>query len=902
MRYGILPNGMKYAILKNETPQDAASVRLAFDFGSIAESEDELGLAHFIEHMAFNGSTNIPEGEMVKILEREGLAFGADTNASTGFDVTQYKLDLPRADDDLLDTALMIMRETASNLTIDPEAVNRERGVLLSEMRTRDSFQLRRIKDYFGFAGPDTPFAQRLPIGTAQVLQNASAAQLRSLYERYYRPQNATLVLVGDFDPAMVERKVRERFADWQAVGSAGAALDRGRVDLARPTQAGVFVDPAVPNIVTIDRFAPYAQRPTTRDEYARSLKLNIAGRMLNRRFQKIINQDGSPLIGASVDTSTFLRAADQASVTAVAKDGEWREAVRIAEQELRRALQYGFTEAELAEQMANIERDVVSAAEQAGTRRSNVLAEAIVATVAEEDLFVTPQTALDLFREIQPQLTTAEIAATFAQAFDGSAPLIHVSSKTPIDGGADTVLAAYRASSEVAVAPPAQEAVAAFAYDDFGTPGQIVSDTLIEDLGIRTIRFDNNVMLNLKPTDFEEGRLRYSIEVGGGNLALPAEAPGLALYMSQLFGVGGLGQHSTDELSAILAGRDVSGGLAVGADAFTAAGTTKMRDFAMQMAVSAAFLTDPGYRPEMQSQWNALVPLIDTQLDATPQAVAARELDRILHDGDPRFGIPSGEILMARNAAEMKAALAVPFADAPIEIAVVGEFDADAVIAAVARTFGALPERRSTPADYSAARQTRFPADRAPVTLYHAGKPDQALAVAAWPTRDDEDAREDAVLSMLAQAMQLEVLDEVRERLGASYSPNISSSTSSIYPDYGTLTASVVVAPDQAEAVYDAITRIAAQLRDAPVDADLLERARKPIMERIRQSLRENGFWMSVADNAQGKADRLDRVRTREQRYASVTAEEILAAARRYLDPAGMLRVTVLHESMASQ
>ena len=203
--FGVLPNGMKYALLKNSTPKDSVVLRMRFDVGSFAEADDQRGLAHFLEHMAFNGSTNVPEGEMIKLLERKGLAFGADTNASTGFNETVYKLDLPNASDDLIDTGLMLMRETASELTIDPAAVDRERGIILSERRARDTYQLRSLIDQLDFQMQGMTVASRIPVGTEQVIRTAPAARIRDLYDRYYRPERATLVMVGDFDPAAVE-------------------------------------------------------------------------------------------------------------------------------------------------------------------------------------------------------------------------------------------------------------------------------------------------------------------------------------------------------------------------------------------------------------------------------------------------------------------------------------------------------------------------------------------------------------------------------------------------------------------------------------------------------------------------------------------------------------------------
>ena len=169
-RFGRLANGMRYAIRENATPRGTAAVRMEIAAGSLDEGESERGYAHFIEHMAFNGSTNVPEGEMVRLLERKGLAFGADTNAETSFDRTTYRLDLPNNDPDLLGTALMLMRETASELAIAPEAVARERGVVLSEMRDRNTWQLRNAEDQMAFLNPGALYARRLPIGTAETL------------------------------------------------------------------------------------------------------------------------------------------------------------------------------------------------------------------------------------------------------------------------------------------------------------------------------------------------------------------------------------------------------------------------------------------------------------------------------------------------------------------------------------------------------------------------------------------------------------------------------------------------------------------------------------------------------------------------------------------------------------
>jgi len=213
--------------MANETPSNTATLLMRFDTGSINEADGQQGLAHFLEHMAFNGSTNIPEGEMIKRLEKFGLAFGADTNASTGFDETIYQLELPEVNDDILNETLMIMRETASNLTLDPEAIDRERGVILAEKRARISPAYNASIASLKFYLDGSPFPGRLPIGTEETIGSVTPENFRQFYNGFYRPEDTFIVLVGDFETDYAAGKIEEFFADWQAVGEAAEPVRR---------------------------------------------------------------------------------------------------------------------------------------------------------------------------------------------------------------------------------------------------------------------------------------------------------------------------------------------------------------------------------------------------------------------------------------------------------------------------------------------------------------------------------------------------------------------------------------------------------------------------------------------------------------------------------------------------
>jgi zinc protease len=438
-----------------------------------------------------------------------------------------------------------------------------------------------------------------------------------------------------------------------------------------------------------------------------------------------------------------------------------------------------------------------------------------------------------------------------------------------------------------------------AFAYNDFGKAGQIVEDRRVADLGIRTIRFANNVRLNIKQTDFEKGKVAFAARLAGGTIALPKDQPGYSTMLTALSTLAATAKHSMDDIRTVAAGHTVQPGWVVSPDAFVATGTTTAADFDLQMKLSAAYLTDPGYRAEAASQWTNIVPILDKQLEATPAGLMGARLPGILASNDWRFGVPPTAELAKRNLADARALLAPMIAKAPIEIGIVGDIDEASAIKAVAQTFGALPARAEAqplPAD---ARVAHFRTDTAPILLKHSGGADQALVAAAWPTDDDKDFRKEIGLSLLGEVMDLMLTDSVREELGASYGVSVGSTMSSNYDHFGYLMVNSVVAPDKADEIDGVFAKVARQLRDEPVSADLLARAREPMLETAAKQTRQNNYWLGYVDEAQSKADRLERIRTRDQLIRSITAADLQELAKQYLIDAKLQRVRILSDKL---
>lgn len=894
--FGQLNNGMRYVIRSNATPQGTALVRMRIASGSLEETDSERGLSHYLEHMAFNGSSSIPEGEMIKLLEREGLAFGADTNASTGFEHITYMLNLPRNEAALLDTALMLMRETASELTIAQDAVERERGVILAERRDRAGYQQRNLEDNFAFIAPGARYVDRLPIGSIEVLESATAKQIRALYARSYTPANTVLVVVGDFPVGEVEAAIRARFGDWQAA-PAPAEPDAGPIDVNRKGLTDIHLDPALSESVTISRLAPWIDRPDTlanrRDARLRTVGYGI----INRRLARLARGADAPFRGASFGSGDLFEEARITSLTISSADGAWRQGVLAAAREVNEALTYGFTQAEVDEQLANTRTVLENAVKAAATRGHPVFAGAALALASDERVPTTPEWQLAAFEALAPDITPqAAWQAVLADAAPLEEPLIRFEGRAAPEGGEAALRAAFSEAMALPIAAPEDSGPLAFGYDDFGTPGSVVSDTIEPRLGLRFIRFANGVRLTLKQTAIREDRISFSLAVDGGDLMNTRDDP-LRVALTSSLALGGLGRHSQDELTSVLAGRSVGFGLSSATDAFGASGTTTPRDLALQMQVLTALLTDPGYRPEGEERFRKGIDNYFATLTATPSRAISTAIGGILSDNDPRFTLQDKAAFLALDYAKLKAAISDRLLHGAIELALVGDFDEAEAIAAVAATFGALPAREPEFQPREDARTRSFTAERGPRTLTHTGEADQALLQWTWPTTDDSDHAETLRLGLLARVMRIALTDKLREELGQAYSPSAGAGNSRYFRDYGTFSLSASVDIAQVAATRAAVAELLDELRAAPVDADMIERARRPLLEEYDNALKDLNGWIGLAARAQSEPDRLDRWHAAPDLIRAITPEDLHRAMLKWLNPDGAVEVLVAPE-----
>ncbi len=889
VKWGRLENGLRYAILPNHEPKGRVSARLAVQVGSLYENENQRGLAHFLEHMAFNGSRHFPSASVVEFFQRLGMDFGGDTNASTNFDRTIYQLELPDTKPGTLRESFTFFADVASGLLLDPKQIEKERGIILSEKRARDSVGLRTFLAELEFLVPDTRFPQRLPIGLEDVIRTASRERFVEFYDTWYRPERMFLVIAGDIDAATVEPLVKELFSLVTARSPDLPEPHLGTVTAPDSIIATLHPEPEAGSTnVSLETVVPYAFEPDTAALRLKYLPRTLALRMLNRRLSILAKKEGAPFLSGLVGVTEQFNFFRNASIELNCRPDQWQAALAVAEQELRRALQHSFQSDELAESVAEMRNNLEQAVLTAPTRRSNALADELADDLLDRSVTTHPSADLALYQPALAKITPEDCAAALRTTWsEANGRDIFVTGNLSLNQAPQAIAAAYAASHALPVAAQAKTEEAAFAYTDFGRPGEVAGKQNIDDLGATLLQFKNGVRLNLKPTDFEAGRIRLSVRVGGGTLTMPINQPGLSLLANVAFTAGGLGKHSVDDLQRILAGKTLGLGFGAQADAFTFSGDTNRTDLLLQLQLFCAFLTDPGYRPESIRQVHKAAEQLYARLAHTPDGPFQLEVDRLLASGDVRFGLPAQEAMLARTLDELKAWLTPEFARGPVEIAIVGDFDSAATITAVAQTFGALPARADKPA-YDTARKVALPA--APLAKQYTVETEIPKAVVRlyWPATDSRDIKLARRLRLLADVLADRLRVKIREEMGGTYSPNATPDLSDTYPGYGYIIADATVAPDQARTISDAIKAVAASLQKDGVTEEELVRAKQPVLTALRESARTNPYWLnSVLGSAQEFPQKLDWSRTRYSDNEGVTAAELGSLARQYLDPA---------------
>jgi zinc protease len=897
--WGKLDNGFRYVIMPNQEPPGRLSLRLYVASGSLNETEAQRGIAHFLEHMAFNGSKRYPDGNaMLKNFQNLGLDFGTDVNAHTAFDETVYKLDLPKNTPEYIGEALSLFQDDANGLLLKTEDIDKERGIILSEKRDREDARYRSMVAGLRFSLPGLTLADRFPIGNAEVISKAPAQAFRDYYHKYYAANRMILAVAGDVKPDEVKAMIQAKFGDLHRSECPNRNL--GKLVVPAGLRTACYSEPEIQSThVTFSVARPADTSPDTAARRINDIQRQAVTAIVNRRFEKLARAPGARFAGAGIDDSSVYNLAEMSMASATCKDNDWQGAVDIMEQEIRRACEFGFTTSEIEMVKAEVLNGYKQAVSTAASRKSRGLVDGLYNSVADNKVFSSPETNLNIAKTALAGFTP-KLALQEMRAMWGTADIaVMVTGKQPVEGGEAAIRAIYEKSHAVAVTAPAVEAALTFAYQDFGPAGQIVKDEQINDLGIRQINFANQVRLNIKKTDFEKGRIHISARIGAGAASMPRDKQGLRNLASGLFTAGGLKAHKSEDMEAIFAGKTVGAGFSVDEDSFVLAGGTNAEDLRDELNLLCAYLTAPGYRADALRQYQATLEGAYQKLRQDPMSFYKNTISTWIVGNDPRFGMPAEAKMRAYTMQDIESWLAPQLRDGYLEISIVGDVDPEAAIKAVAATFGALPPRQAAKAIAPETMKLSHPWNETAKTFTYPSKEPRAITIVYWPVQEKYDAKLARRISLLGEILSDRLRVKIREEAGAAYSPGARGTLSRDYAGMGYVMGLAQVEPKMVEKVGGMIADIGADLAKTGVTAEEFTRAKNPTVFQMREQLRSNGYWLGgVLASCQEDPRPLDWCRDLAKDTEAVSLEELNAIAGKYLGTGKPLRVQLLPET----
>jgi len=898
IHFGALPNGMRFAWVQNPKPEERVYLRMHIDAGSFAEGETEQGLAHFLEHMAFNGSTNFAAGTLIEWFQKHGMSFGADTNAHTAFSETVYKLDLPHNDAATIVDGLRVMRDFASEMNLAEEEVQAEKGVIDGEQRERDSAAFRDFLQVLNRQYAGTRYPDRLPIGKKPIRDAFTAAGVRAFYERWYRPENTTLVIVGDLGDFNPEELIAAAFASWESPGTPVEKEPALGSPAMKDLVFAVYDEEIPAESIQIANLKPYVKRLDTVAQRQADLTRSLAYAMVNLRFSESLRKPETPYVNASVGQAGGLKVFEGGQLSVTASDEQWQEGMTAAYVMLRKALNYGFQDAELEEIRANVRRGLDEAVEREATASSAGIREAILGAIEEGGVVSNAVTNREILLPALEALTVEDCVAALREDWRGGTLSIIATGSVQIDNDRETLLGVLEQARGVKISRDEAIEVAAFAYaSDPSQAGEVVSQEHVQDLDFWEVTFANGVHLNIKKTDFKERQVLLHVRLGQGLSAVADDQVVAASIASFVYDAGGLEAHSADELRRITAGRQVGIGMGVGDDQFSFDGGTTPDDLLLEFELACAAIEHGGYREEGITQFKTVLPLIFNQFAVTPQGPLFFDFSPAVLQGDLRASLlgltwfPPREQLEVLDMESIRAAIAGPMAAAPLELTVVGDVDVNQVIAQAAQTFGALPARQV--AQPIKRRASLKPGVEVRREIPTADK--KATLMMFFPADDGFDTVRRRNLSFLGSVLNDRLRLVVREKLGAAYSPGAGAEASQIFQGLGGLVIQANGEPAGIDTLIEACRGVAQDLATNGVTEEEVARLSEPILNQLRDAQRTNGYWMSAINEAQGKPQSLQDLRSLVDHYSNLKAADISALAASYLLPEKASMLVVL-------
>jgi zinc protease len=901
IRTGTLANGLTFFIRRNTQPEKRAALRLVVKAGSVDEADDQRGLAHLLEHMAFNGSSHFKSGELVSYLESIGSRFGPDVNAYTSFDETVYMLEVPTDREGIVTRGLEALSDFAGGIALESAEIDRERGVVIEEWRGRQGaatrMQAPQMEALFG----DSRYANRLPIGLPEVLKSFPAERLRAFYRDFYRADRMAVVAVGDFDPAEMEGLVRRHFGELPA--AAPGPRQTYPVPLQQETRYVAVSDrEAQGSSITVVHTRPLSMVRTA-GEYRASVVRSLMHSMISTRFSEIARRPAAPFLRASSGESRLGRDVETFTVSARVADGAIERGLEALVQEFTRLRQHGFGEAELE----RAKKDLLAAYERAYNERDKAqtggFASELVRHFLDEEPAPGIAAELELVRTFVPGITAAEVSVLVRTLITDDRRVVIASfpEKEGVRAATERSLAeALRAGAAVAVEPWRDEIAGRELLAARPAAGTIRARREIPEIGVTVLTLSNGVQVWLKPTDFRNDQVAFTAYAHGGTSLAPEAEYLDASLSASLVGVAGIGGLTPIDLDKLLAGRLANAAPYMTTYTHGISGGSTPRDLETALQLVHLYFTAPNRDADAFT-------LLARRLEASlanqaqnPGAAFGESLRRINTMGHYSVRPMRPEDVPRLNAARMAAYYDARFRNAAdFTFFFVGAFTVDAMAPLVETYLASLPSAGRTESQAGDLR-LRFPAAIARETVRKGQEPRSQTAITFF-SDTGLDELESHRLRAATSVLQMRLRDVLREELSGTYSVGVTHADTAPLPGYGTTTVQFGSSPENAERLTNVVmTELDRLRREGPSDADV-QAVKESEKRELETALSQNGYWLNSlqATHMLGRDPR--RILQRVERAESLTRENIHEALRKYFPADRYTVVTLMPEAAAS-
>lgn len=882
---GTLPNGLTYIIRANDRPEKRADLRLVVKAGSVDEDDDQRGLAHFVEHMLFNGTEKYEGNEIVAYLESIGARFGADLNAYTTFDETVYMLHIPTDKPGLLDEGFTVLSQFAAHATMDADEIEKERGVVLDEWRRRLGAGKRVFDKQIPVLLKGSRYAERLTIGLPEVIEKGDPEAIRRFYRDWYRPDRMAVIAVGDFDAAEVEARIRETFG---AIPAAEQPREQTEWDVpADPdTLFALEDDPELRSTsVTLSRKRTPDAPETTIGAYREDLAAMLAGRMFSQRLSDLARSSDPPFFAAWRSGQSFGEKGETADLDVQVPDGGEARGLEAVLVEEKRVMRHGFTESELARARTS----AIANIEAAWAEREKTDSGSYVGEYTRHFLEGEPVPGIDaertIWHELIPDIDAAECLAAFART-RGDGGVVVLASRPTRDelAGAGDLLAVLRSVASRDTEPYVDVVADGPLLAHPLPPGKVTERRTLEDIGVTDLYLSNGIRVLVKPTDFRDDTILFNLVALGGLSMADDDLLPSAASAARIVSESGFGGHSPPELSRMLAGKVASASPYFADRRHGVSGSATVADFPTALELAVVEMTEPDLDEGAFARY----------IDQLRARLAHRDADPGVRYGDRLTGIntrdnPRTRPMTVDRLGEIDAEKAFAFyrdafanaADFTMFIA--GNVDIDALVPELERTIGSLP-RLDRKGLRWVDRKVLFPEGITRETVY-AGSEPRASTTITIASYDGDDPFEWHRMRTAAAMLERRLLERLREDRGATYGVGVGYDWSMIGPARGVIRVQYGSDPSDAEALGEVVFDTIREFRaDGPTEEELA--TEKEIQRReLESSMERNGYWLGSLF-ALWVTDRpLAEIGIRTKRIEDLSVDGIHRAFRQHFD-----------------